>query len=75
MYCNNVVDHDFYVVVVHTKKMYSVFTNTIKNTIVDFLYSEFRKYAELFCFVMFPALKATGVFYTVYNNICKSTVN
>ena len=59
-----------------TKEMYLVPVDTIKKTIVKFLYTfKFRNVAEFFYLVMFPAVEAKGFFIQNINNICKSTVN
>ena len=76
MYCKNVYDNKSYTTIVNTKKVYSAITATIKKTSVKFLYTfKFRKIAEFFCLVMFPAVEVEGFFIQNINNICKSTVN
>ena len=76
MYCKNVYDNKSYTTIVNTKKVYSAITATIKKTSVKFLYTfKFRKFAEFFYLVMFPAAEAKGFFIQNINNICKSTVN
>ena len=76
MYCKNVYENKSYTTIVHTDKMYFAVTDTIKKTTVKFLYTfKFRKIAEFFYLVMFPAVEVEGFFIQNINNICKSTVN
>ena len=62
--------------ITNTKEMYLVPVDTIKRSTVKFMYTlKFRNFAELFYFVMFPAVMVKGFFIQYINNICKSTVN
>ena len=48
------------------KEMYLVSADTIKTTAVKFMYTlKFRKFAELFYFVMFPAFVVKGFLYSI----------
>ena len=76
MYCKN-VDTVKDTVIFDAEKVYLAIikSTTAKKTVKFFRNFKFRNFAELFYFVMFPAVMVKGFFIQYINNICKSTVN